>query len=86
MLWLHPLGDVYHRNAMGEERLAWKNTAHAGYRGDSVCATQQHFVDCLRSGAPFESDAASYLKSVAVMEAGYRSAEEGRAVNIEPGM
>ena len=85
MLWLHPLGDVYHRNAIGEERLAWKNTAHGGYRGDSVHATQQHFIDCLRSGAPFESDAASYLQSVAVMEAGYRSAEEGRAVSLESG-
>ena len=83
MLWVHATGDIFLRNVTGEEeRLVWKNTALAGYRGDSVRATQQHFVDCLRSGSAFESDAATYLKSVAVMEAGYRSAETGEAVSL----
>ena len=68
-------GDVY-LNA----ELVWRNTATAGYKGDSVLATQRHFVDCLRSGAPFEMDGESYLRSVAAVEAAYRSAAEGRVV------
>ncbi len=49
-----------------------------GFAGDCVLATQQHFVDCLRNGAPFETDGASYLRSIAVQEAMYRSAETGQ--------
>lgn len=48
-----------------------------GFAGDCVHATQQHFVDGLRSGEAFETDGASYLKSIAVQEAMYRSAESG---------
>jgi predicted dehydrogenase len=49
-----------------------------GFAGDCVLATQQHFLDCLRSGEAFETDGASYLKSIAVQEAMYRSAETGQ--------
>ena len=49
-----------------------------GFAGDCVLATQQHFVDCLRSGEPFETDGASYLRSIAVQEAMYRSAKTGQ--------
>ena len=56
----------------------------AGYRGDSCRATEQHFVDCLASGAEFESEAGDYLnKTVAAVEACYRSAEENRPVRVE---
>ena len=48
-----------------------------GYKGDSVRAMQQHFVDCLRSGAKAESEAGDYLGTVALVEACYRSAERG---------
>ena len=82
MLWLDPTGNVLHRDAAGKQRMAWQNTATAGYRGDSVRATQQHFIECLRSGAEFESDASEYLKTVAVVEAGYRSAETEAAVRL----
>ncbi len=51
--------------------------ATRGFAGDCVFATQQHFVDCLRRGVAFETDGASYLKSIAVQEAMYRSAESG---------
>jgi D-apiose dehydrogenase len=51
-----------------------------GYRGDSVRATQQHFIDCLRSGDEFESDAREYLQTVALVEAAYESAHLRRAV------
>lgn len=71
-------GDVF---ANGER--IWQNTVKEGYRGDSVRATQAHFIDCLRAGLPFETRASEYLKSYAAVEAAYRSAEEGRAVKIE---
>lgn len=46
-----------------------------GFAGDCVHRTQQHFVDGLRSGDAFETDGESYMKSIAVQEAMYRSAE-----------
>ena len=82
ILWVSGTGDIFRRTPSGDEHLAWKNTVLNGYRGDSVYATQQHFIDCLHSGEEFESDARNYLKSVAVMEAGYRSAEIGAAVTL----
>ena len=52
-----------------------------GYRGDSCRATQQHFIECLQSGAPFETEGADYCnKTFAVVEACYRSAAENRPV------
>lgn len=51
-----------------------------GYKGDSCRATQQHFVDCLTTGELFETHAAEYLKTVAAVEAAYRSAAENRPV------
>jgi predicted dehydrogenase len=53
-----------------------------GYKGDSCRAAQQHFVDCLWSGATFETDADEYLKSVACAEAAYRSAADNRPVRL----
>jgi predicted dehydrogenase len=49
-----------------------------GFAGDCVFATQQHFADGLRLNLnKFETDGPSYLKSIAVQEAMYRSAESG---------
>lgn len=73
-----PRGDVY----LGQERV-WEYREAGGYRGDSVRATQQHFVDCLRSGEPFETGVSDYLQSFAATEAAYRSAEQGRTVTIQ---
>ncbi len=53
-----------------------------GYKGDSCRATQQHFVDCLRTGQPFETGAEEYLKTVAAVEAAYRSAAENQPVSM----
>lgn len=46
------------------------------FAGDCVMATQQHFVDCLRSGAAFETSGHEYLKTLGVVEAIYQSAEQ----------
>jgi D-apiose dehydrogenase len=42
--------------------------------------TLQHFVDCLRSGAPFETSGADYIKTMALVHAAYRSAAEGQVI------
>lgn len=49
-----------------------------GFAGDCVRAAQQHFIDGLRDEKPFETEGVSYLRSLAVVEAMYRSAESGQ--------
>ncbi len=70
-------GGVYR----GAEKI-WSNPAVEGYKGDSVRATQQHFIDCLRTGAPFESEAREYLKTFRAVEAAYESIAEKRAIPL----
>ncbi|QRI63915.1 Gfo/Idh/MocA family oxidoreductase [Shinella sp. PSBB067] len=48
---------------------------------DSVPRTQQHFIDALRSGSDFETSAEDSLKTYALAEAAYRSAETGRVID-----
>ena len=62
--------------------VVWEPATLEGYKGDSVKATQQHFVDCLRSGEPFETGATDYLDTFSAVEAAYRSAESG--VRVQP--
>jgi predicted dehydrogenase len=47
---------------------------------ESHIAAQQHFINCLESGAEFETSGAETLKTMALVYAGYRSAEEERVV------
>lgn len=49
---------------------------------DSVPRVQQHFSDCLRSGAPFETSAGESLATYALAEAAYASAATGQLVSI----
>jgi len=70
-------GDVYLNNV-----LAWKNDLTVGYRGDSVRATQSHFVSCLKDGSVFESGGREYLRTFAAVEAAYRSVSERRSVSV----
>lgn len=53
-----------------------------GYRGGSTVATQRHFVDCLHTGAPFETSAADYLRTTELVFAAYESAERGEPVAL----
>jgi predicted dehydrogenase len=69
-------GEVYLNN-----KPVWKNTVVAGYRGDSVYATQAHFISCLRTGSSFETGGREYLNSFAAMEAAYLSSAEHRLVH-----
>ncbi|MAU94355.1 MAG: oxidoreductase [Fulvimarina sp.] len=49
---------------------------------ESVRTIQQHFVDCLAEGRQPETSGADNLKTLALVEAAYRSAETGRTVEI----
>jgi predicted dehydrogenase len=71
-------GDVYLNRAP-----AWKNDVTAGYRGDSVRATQAHFIRCLATGVPFESGGRPYLRTFAAVEAAYRSVADARCVSLD---
>jgi predicted dehydrogenase len=75
---ISPEGDLWL-----DGRCLWRNQIRQGYRGDSVFAAQQHFLNCLVRGAPCESEARRYLTTFGAVEAAYRSLAEGRAVRLE---
>lgn len=54
-----------------------------GFAGDCVHRLQRHFVDCMRSGAPFESSGDDYLKTIEVVEAAYESAATGEVIRLD---
>ena len=68
------------------QSLGREETEHAyayqqrGFGGDCVYATQRHFVDCITAGRPFETDGEDYLRTLAVQEAVYRSAQTRQPV------
>ncbi|WP_168566537.1 Gfo/Idh/MocA family protein [Crateriforma spongiae] len=74
---------LYDDGRLTIQRLGQKETPHDyspsrhGFAGDCVFATQEHFVQNLLSGQPFETDGPSYLKSLAVQEAMYASSQSG---------
>ena len=57
-----------------ETRHDYTHSTH-GFAGDCVHATQCHFIAGLCQGTDFETDGPSYLRSIAVQEAMYRSAD-----------
>jgi predicted dehydrogenase len=72
------LGEIW----SGQHKI-WTDDQLKGYRGDSVYACQAHFIDCLKSGRSFESEAREYLKKTfAVVEAAYASLASHRRVEI----
>jgi predicted dehydrogenase len=73
-LWLTELGEAESEHVFPTSKL--------GYKGDSVRATQEHLIDCLRSGKPAESEARDYLKTVRAVFACYDSAATGQAVML----
>ncbi len=68
------MGDGSLWSGSGElMRIDWEPPT-TGYKGDSALATQRHFVECLESGEPFETNGRDYLFSVRMVEASYESA------------
>ena len=55
----------------------------AGYRGDSCRMASQHFVDCLLSDDPFETEGEDYLNQVMrTVFAGYESVQTRTAIKL----
>lgn len=81
-LWLETSGEILIEPRGGKRRIHEWEIPETGYRGDSCYNTQVHFIDCLRSGAPFESSGEDYLKTMALVDACYRSAETGTSVAL----
>lgn len=68
-------GDVFHNGALRKS-----HDTSSGYKGDSVLATERHFIDRLRDGAEFETSVSDYFHSFAAIEAAYESAAAGRVI------
>jgi predicted dehydrogenase len=83
MIRLSPDGRLWITDYGQAEREHGFPIPSAGYKGDSVHATQQHLIDCLRKGIPSESDGRDYLRTVDAVFACYRSAETGQPVRID---
>jgi D-apiose dehydrogenase len=79
---LTPDGRLFLTEYGQDEREHTFPTTGAGYKGDSVHATQAHLIECLRSGRPSESDGRDYLNTVRAVFACYRSAETGQVVAL----
>ena len=73
-LTIHPLGGI--------PELVEYEVPDLGFAGDSVYATQRHFIGALRSSLPFETDGEDYLRSVEIIEAAYTSAETQAVVSL----
>ncbi len=71
-------GDIYRNNVF-----AWKNDVTSGYRGDSVTATQAHFISCLKAHIPFETGGLQYLNTFAAVQAAYQSMTEHRCISLK---
>lgn len=70
------LGEIW----SGHQKI-WTADFSTGYRGDSVHSALAHFISCLESGQPFETEAREYLeKTFAVVEAAYTSIASNRSV------
>ncbi|WP_127584641.1 Gfo/Idh/MocA family protein [Paenibacillus koleovorans] len=54
----------------------------AGWKGGGAIGAQQHFIDGLTRGEPFESSGEEYMKTVRVVYACYESAAKQRIVTI----
>jgi predicted dehydrogenase len=68
----------------GPERRHEYAHTNRGFGGDCVYTTQRHFIDRLLDGEPFETDAAAYLRNLAVEEAAYESARCRQPVAVPP--
>jgi len=53
-----------------------------GWKGGGAIGAQQHFIDGLTRGVPFESSGEAYLRTVRWMYACYRSAASGQVVTL----
>lgn len=64
-----------------EHRYDWRDHL---FGGDCVHACCQHILDAWRRGETPETDAAGYLKTMALVDAAYESADAGATVPLSP--
>ena len=72
---IQPLGEP--------ERLHNYKHENIEFSGDCVYYTQRHFVDCFIKGKPFETNGRNYLRTLAVQEAVYNSAQQKTPVEVK---
>lgn len=53
------------------------------FSGDCCYFTQRHFVDCMLNGKPFETNGNDYLKTLAVQESVYSSAQKRIPIEVK---
>jgi predicted dehydrogenase/kynurenine formamidase len=73
-LTVQPLGEAEREHPYHHER--------RGFGGDCVLTTQRHFIERLASAEPFETEGREYLRSLAIVEAAYESAQCGSSVSV----
>ena len=64
-----------------DEHQIWEYPAEA--RPAAHAATQQHFIDCIEQDLPFETSAADYIHTMALVYACYQSNQEGRVIHLD---
>ncbi|UZO79779.1 Gfo/Idh/MocA family oxidoreductase [Aquimarina sp. ERC-38] len=68
---------------LGEKEIIHNYTfKNRNFAGDCVFNTQEHFVEQLLSGSPFETDIATYIKNIEILEKVYESHEAGLPLDI----
>jgi predicted dehydrogenase len=84
-IFLGPDGVLHLYQDEGQQAWVFPETTEA----ESRAAAQRHFIDCLESGAEFETSGRETLKTMALVWDCYRSAEEGGTVweksRVDPG-
>ncbi len=79
---LDGFGKLFVRPRGAEERehvYAWQDR---GYGGDCVYFQCRHVVDHMIDGIPLVNSGRDYLRNLAIQEATYRSAAEGRFISV----
>lgn len=76
-------GSIYvHRLGEAEVEIQYEHS-DINFSGDCVFFTQQHFIDCLRSGGEFETNSTDYLENLIVQEAIYESAQSRKEIIVK---
>jgi predicted dehydrogenase len=74
-------GSIYYTPRNGKER-RHEYVIPKGWKGGCAVATQQHFINGIREGIPYESSGEQYLKSVRVVYACYESARRMQVISL----
>jgi predicted dehydrogenase len=80
---LYPDGKITIQKLGRPEALHSYKFEPINFAGDCVYNTQRHFIDRLLDGKEFETNGNDYLKSLAVQEAVYKSAQTGMPEKLQ---